>query len=196
MPNTSGNLCISISAICIAPTTMRISFDAIMPAMCDETSWFFSTSRSKSPLANVLRLISSSEFRWAASIIRESIDEYGRHTPRSSRHCHWTASCTVGCGRSSSASTANIPSVGRRGISSPIRQVISYNSEGLRGTSSTSDVTDSAEPVSRYSSVEAMSFFSSVMARSGQFAHITLNIRTTFVKVPLFNTDGVTTSSC
>uniref|UniRef100_A0A182T113 Uncharacterized protein n=1 Tax=Anopheles maculatus TaxID=74869 RepID=A0A182T113_9DIPT len=108
-----------MSAICIAPTTMRISFDAIMPAM------------------------------WAASIIRESIEEYGRHTPRSSRHCHCTASCTVGCGRSSSASTAKIPSVGKRGISSPIRQVISYSSDGLRGTSSTSAVTESADPVNR-----------------------------------------------
>uniref|UniRef100_A0A182JFI2 Uncharacterized protein n=1 Tax=Anopheles atroparvus TaxID=41427 RepID=A0A182JFI2_ANOAO len=98
---------------------------------------------------SVLRLISSSEFWWAASIMRESIDEYGRHTPRSSRHCHCTASWMVGWGRSSRASTENIPSVGRRGISSPIRHVISYSSEGLRGTSSTSAVTGSAEPVSR-----------------------------------------------
>uniref|UniRef100_A0A182J0Z3 Uncharacterized protein n=1 Tax=Anopheles atroparvus TaxID=41427 RepID=A0A182J0Z3_ANOAO len=41
-----------------------------------------------------------------------------------------------------------------------------------------------------------MSFLSSVIARSGQLAHITLSIRTTFVNVPLFSTEGVTTSSC
>lgn len=38
MPNTSGNFCISISAICRAPTTILRSFEAIMPAMCDDTS--------------------------------------------------------------------------------------------------------------------------------------------------------------
>lgn len=50
-----------------------------------------------------------------------------------------------------------MPSVGKRVISPPIKHVISYSSEGLRGTSSTSVVTVSDEPVNRLVKIPEMS---------------------------------------
>lgn len=72
------------------------------------------------------------------SIIRESTALYGCQRLRSSRHCQLMVSAwDWGPARSKRLSTEKIPSLGNRGISSAMRQVISYSSWGLRAIRST-----------------------------------------------------------
>lgn len=63
-------------------------------------------------------------------------------------------------------------------------------------TSSTSSWLISTDPVNKYNNVSAIFCFRSVSAKSGQFAHITDNILSTVMNVPVLITGGVTTSSC
>ncbi|KAL9692517.1 hypothetical protein quinque_000156 [Culex quinquefasciatus] len=58
-----------------------------------------------------------------------------------------------------------MPSVGKRVISPPIKHVISYSSEGLRGTSSTSVVTVSDEPVNSLMRILFQTFMNSLKPR-------------------------------